>query len=164
VGRRSSPPSSTESTMLKKLVALAALLLSTAALAEESRATPEDAQELVKTAIALTKRSGREKAFKEMQNKAGAFIYKDLYIIVIDMKAKILVQGAFPERVGMDAWNTKDVDGVLYMQDRVKIAQGKGSGWQEYKFKNPASGKIEGKRVYVEKFEDVIFACGAYKP
>lgn len=150
--------------MLKKLVALALLLASAVAVAEEARATPEDAQELVKTAIAYTKRNGREKAFKEMQNKSGAFIYKDLYIIVIDMKAKILVQGAFPERVGLDAWTAKDPDGILYMQDRVKIAQEKGSGWQEYKFKNPANGKMEMKKVYVEKFEDTVFACGAYKP
>jgi cytochrome c len=150
---------------MKKFIALLAAVLSLAspALAEE-RATPEDAQELVKTAIALTKRAGREKAFKEMQNKSGAFIYKDLYIIVIDMKAKILVQGAFPERVGLDAWGTKDPDGVLYMQDRIKIAQATGSGWQEYKFKNPANGKMEQKKVYVEKFEDTVFACGAYKP
>ena len=151
--------------MLKKLAALAALLLSTFAFAaEEPRATPQDAEELVKSAIAFTKRSGREKAFKEMMNKGGAFIYKDLYIIVIDMKAKILVQGAFPERVGLDAWNAKDTDGVLYMQDRIKIAQTTGSGWQEYKFKNPANGKIEPKKVYVERFEDTVFACGAYKP
>jgi cytochrome c len=150
--------------MLKKLIALVALLLSTSALAEEARATPQDAEELVKTAIAFMKRSGREKAFKEFHNKSGAFIYKDLYIIVIDMKAKILVQGAFPERVGLDAFGAKDVDGVLYMQDRIKIAETTGSGWQEYKFKNPATGKIEPKRVYVEKFDDVIFAVGAYKP
>jgi cytochrome c len=150
---------------MKKFIALlaAALSLGSPALAEE-RATPDDAQELVKTAIALTKRAGREKAFKEMQNKNGAFIYKDLYIIVIDLKGKCLVQGAFPERVGMDLLGAKDVDGVLYMQDRIKIAQTSGSGWQEYKFKNPANGKMEQKKVYVEKFEDTVFACGAYKP
>jgi cytochrome c len=142
----------------------AALAFASPALAVDERATPDDAKELVKTAIALTKRVGPEKAYKEMQNKNGAFIYKDLYIIVIDLKGKILVQGAFPERVGLDAWNTKDPDGVLYMQDRVKIAQATGSGWQEYKFKNPATGKIEQKKVYVEKLEDTVFACGAYKP
>lgn len=32
-----------------------------------------------------------------------------------------------------------------------------------YKFTNPTSKKLENKTAYIEKYEDVIVGCGAYK-
>jgi hypothetical protein len=34
---------------------------------------------------------------------------------------------------------------------------------QDYKFTNPTSKKLENKTAYIEKYEDVIVGCGAYK-
>ena len=39
----------------------------------------------------------------------------------------------------------------------------KGKGWQNYKWTNPQTKKIEDKTAYIEKVDDMIFGCGAYK-
>ncbi len=38
-----------------------------------------------------------------------------------------------------------------------------GKGWTEYKFQNPATGKVEQKVAYAERVGDVVVLCGAYK-
>ena len=150
--------------MNKLLTVFAAvLLLSSAALAEE-RATPQDAEELVKTAVSFLKKGGPEKAFKEFQNKNGPFVYKDLYVMVYDLNGKCLAHGADATRVGKDFIESKDPDGKLFVKERVEIAKAKGKGWQDYKFKNPATGKIEQKTSYFEKVGELVVASGAYKP
>ena len=56
-----------------------------------------------------------------------------------------------------------DVDGKMFRQERVDIAKGKGEGWVDYKYKNPQSGKVEDKTLYVFKQGDVILSAGIYK-
>jgi signal transduction histidine kinase len=46
---------------------------------------------------------------------------------------------------------------------RIEIVKSKGSGWQDYKFTNPISRKLEPKMAFVQKVDDVIIGCGAYK-
>ena len=43
------------------------------------------------------------------------------------------------------------------------MAKTKGSGWQDYKFVNPETKQIEPKSMYIEKYDNVIVACGIYK-
>ena len=57
----------------------------------------------------------------------------------------------------------KDPDGKEYVKERVEIAKMKGKGWQDNKFPNPVTKKIESKSAYIEKADDVIIGCGAYK-
>ena len=149
---------------MKKLLSLlaASFLLAGTAFAEE-RATPQDAEELVKTGIAYFKKHGAEKAFKEFQNKNGPFVYKDLYLALYDTSGKCLAHGADAARVGKSFLDAKDPDGKFFIKERIEIAKAKGMGWQDYKFKNPANGKIEQKTSYLELTGDVIFTAGAYK-
>jgi cytochrome c len=49
------------------------------------------------------------------------------------------------------------------VKERIDIAKTKGKGIQNYKFTNPESKKIEDKAAYIEKSDDYIFGCGAYK-
>lgn len=150
---------------MKRLLALfaASLLLATSALAEE-RATPQDAEELVKTGVAYLKKHGREKAFKEFQNKNGPFVYKDLYLAIYDTSGQCLVHAADPSRVGKVFLDAKDPDGKPFIKERIELAKASGHGWQDYKFKNPANGKVEQKTSYFELAGDVILTAGAYKP
>jgi len=149
---------------MKKLLSLlaASFLLAGAALAEE-RATPQDAEELVKTGIAYLKKHGAEKAYKEFQNKNGPFVYKDLYLALYDLSGKCVAHGADAGRVGKDFMEAKDPDGKLFIKERIEIARSKGKGWQDYKFKNPANGKVEQKTSYFELAGEVILTAGAYK-
>ncbi len=93
----------------------------------------------------------------------GRFTYRDLYIMVYDLSGKCVSHGAKKERVGKNLLEEKDVDGKQFVKERVRIAKEHGKGWQEYKFLNPVSGKIEQKIAYLERVDDLIVMCGAYK-
>ncbi len=51
---------------------------------------------------------------------------------------------------------------VLDMQG-MELAKKRGKGWQDYKFVNPVTKKIEPKSMYFEKYDDVVINCGVYK-
>jgi cytochrome c len=151
--------------MKKLLTVLAAsILLAATAQAGDERATPQDAEDLVKTATSFLKKQGPEKAYAEFQRKGGPFIYKDLYVMVYDMSGRCLAHGADPSKVGKDLIDQKDANGKAYTRERLQIAKEKGAGWQEYVYKNPATGKVEPKVVYFEKANEVVVSAGAYKP
>jgi len=125
--------------------------------------TAAEAEAMVKKAVQLIKTEGKEKAFAAFCDPKGKFVDRDLYITVYDFNGNCLAHGANPKMIGKNFMDVKDPDGVPWMKERVEIAKTKGKGWQEYKFANPVSKKIEPKAMYVERFEDIIVACGIYK-
>jgi hypothetical protein len=125
--------------------------------------TPAEAKALVKKAVDYMKANGKEKAFAEFSNPKGKFVNGDLYIFVYDMNGKCVAHGFNQKMIGKDLKEMKDPDGKFYVKERIEIAKTKGSGWQDYKFTNPTSKKLESKTAYIEKYEDVIVGCGAYK-
>ena len=56
-----------------------------------------------------------------------------------------------------------DVDGVPYVKHRMDLAKSKGTFWQDYKFTNPVTKKIEPKQMYCEKLDDTAVCGGIYK-
>ncbi len=149
---------------MKTLVNLliVALLLSSTAFAQK-RSTPKDAEAWVKKAIAFYKAEGKEKAFAEISNLKGQFVKGDLYIFVYDMKGTCVAHGFNTKFIGKDMTGLKDADGKLFVQERIEIAKTKGKGMQNYKWQNPETKAIEAKTVYIEKIDNYIFGCGAYK-
>jgi hypothetical protein len=125
--------------------------------------TPAQAEAMVKKAVSFIKANGTEKGFAEVSNPKGKFIDRDLYVFVYDMNGKCVAHGANQKMIGKDLSDQKDVDGKAYVKERIEIARTKGKGWQDYKFPNPLSKKIEQKTAYLERFEDYIVGCGAYK-
>lgn len=125
--------------------------------------TKEEAEALVKKAINLIKTEGKEKAFAEINNPKGKFVDRDLYIFVYDMNGKCVAHGFNPKMIGKDLLEMKDADGRYFVKERIEIAKTKGKGWQDYKFTNPLTKKIELKTAYIEKAEDLIVGCGVYK-
>jgi cytochrome c len=124
--------------------------------------TPAEAETLVKKAISHIREVGKEKAFADFGNPKGKFIDRDLYIFVYDMNGRVLAHGQNPKMVGKDLIEVKDPDGKQYVKERIEIIKAKGKGWQDYKFSNPTTKKIEPKQAYIERFEDVIVGSGAY--
>ena len=49
--------------------------------------------------------------------------------------------------VGKDLIDLKDVDGKEFVRERVALGKSKPSFWQDYKFTNPVSKKIEPKSI-----------------
>jgi cytochrome c len=147
----------------KTIAALAFALVTLSASAAELRASPEDAQDLVKTAVKVIQKKGKDKAFQDFQNKSGSFIVRDLYIFVYDLKGNCLAHGADPSRVGKNYADAKDGDGKPFMAERLELMKAKTSAWQDYKFKNPENGKVEQKTAYMERVDDMIVGAGVYK-
>ena len=125
--------------------------------------TAAEAEAMVKKAIAYLKANGKDKAFAEFSNPKGQFVDRDLYVTVYDLNGKCLAHGADRTMIGKDLIGLKDTDGKAFIKERMELAKTKGKFWQDYKFMNPVSKKIEPKSMYCERVGDIIVACGIYK-
>ena len=154
--------------MNKILSVFAALCLAVAGLhaqAAEDHGTAAQAQAMVQKAIAAIKKEGREKAFAQIDDRKGPFVDRDLYVVVYDMKGKVLAHGSNAKMIGKDMIDLRDNDGKYFVKERVEMMS-KGpeaKGWQDYKFMNPVSRQIEPKSMFLQRFEDLIIGCGIYK-
>ena len=145
---------------LAALVA-AASLTSLSALA--SNATADEASAMVKKGIAFIKAQGAEKGYSEVTSKTGQFRDRDLYLVVYGLDGVVRAHGANEKMVGKNLIDLKDVDGKPFVKERVELAKAKGSFWQDYKFTNPVSKKIEPKSMYCEKLDETVVCGGIYK-
>ena len=155
--------------MKKILSAFAALCLAFVALhtqaADTKNGTAAEAQAMVQKAIAAIKKEGREKAFAQIDDPKGPFVDRDLYVVVYDLKGKVLAHGGNAKMIGKDLIDLRDNDGKYFVKERVEMMS-KGpdaKGWQDYKFMNPVSRAIEPKQMYLQRYEDLIVGCGIYK-
>lgn len=132
---------------------------------DKSKGTAAEATAMVEKAIAHIKKVGRDKAFADFNNKNGPFTDRDLYVVVYDLKGKVLAHGANEKMIGKDLIDLRDSDGKYFVKERVEMmSKGPGAkGWQDYKFMNPVSRQIEPKSMYLHRYEDLIVGCGIYK-
>lgn len=143
---------------ISKLLSVLALAF---AFAAQAAGTKDEAKAFVKQAVADFKAEGQA-VFAKITAKDPKYVKDDLYVMVYDMTGKCVAHGANAKQVGKDLIGLKDPDGKEFVKERIEIAKTKGSGWQEYKFSNPVTKKIEPKVAYLEKVGDYIFLCGAY--
>ena len=145
--------------------ALAAMaLMVSPAHAAEDHATKDQATAMVKKGVALIKSEGADKAYAAIDDKSNKeFHDRDLYLMVYSLDGKCLAHGVNPKLIGKDMSDAQDSDGVYYVKDRMKLAQSKPSFWQDYKFTNPVSKKIEPKTTYCERVDNTTVCGGIYK-
>ena len=148
--------------------AAAALALAVAmplAAQDKSKGTANEAIAMVQKAIAHIKKVGRDKAFADFNDKKGAFVDRDLYVVVYDLKGKVLAHGANEKMIGKDVIDLRDNDGKYFVKERVEMMSKSpdAKGWQDYKFMNPVTRHIEPKSIYLQRFEDVMVGTGIYK-
>jgi len=138
--------------------------LATACLgAQASNATADEAAAMVKKGVAFLKANGKDKGYTEITNKAGSFTDRDLYLVVYGLDGVVRAHGANEKMIGKNLIELKDIDGKPFVKERVELAQSKGTFWQDYKFTNPTTKKIEPKRMYCEKLDDTVVCGGIYK-
>jgi cytochrome c len=149
----------------KTVLSLAAALLVGAPFAAgaSSNASPAEATAMVKKGIAFIKSNGKDKGYAEISNKQGTFIDRDLYLVVYGLDGVVRAHGANEKMVGKNLIELKDIDGKPFVKERVELAQAKGTFWQDYKFTNPVTKKIEPKSMYCEKLDDAVVCGGVYK-
>ena len=141
---------------------VAAAALPCAAGAAEGGATRADAEAMVKKGVAYIKSAGDAKAYGEITAKAPQFILHDLYLVVYKLDGTVAAHGANPKMVGKNLIELKDIDGKAFVKERVDLARSKGTFWQEYKFTNPETKKIEPKVMYCEKLSETVVCGGIY--
>ena len=146
------------------LATVAALVLAAPAFASDERAKPDEAKAMLAKAVAHIKSAGRDKAMADFMVKPGPWVDRDLYITVFDMNGKTLAHGANARLVGKDNINIQDANGKYHVKERLEIAKAKGKGQQEFAFLNPMTKQIEPKVMFFERIDDIVVACGSYKP
>ena len=143
---------------MKPRISLAlAATLALAALSSHA-ASRDDAQALLRAALAEIKAKGTEAAGKEF-TAGGSWNKGTLYVFVADFKANILAHSANGKIVGKNLWDVKDAAGKLFVQDQVKQMQAGASGSVQMRWMNPATkqiddaealiGRVPGQEVYV---------------
>jgi cytochrome c len=148
---------------MNKHLLIAAALAAASFGAAASNATAPEATAMVKKAVAFIKASGKDKGYAEVSNKAGQFIDRDLYLTVYGLDGTVRAHGANEKMIGKNLIDLKDVDGKAFVKERMDLAGSKGTFWQDYKFTNPVSKKIEPKSMYCEKLDDAVVCGGIYK-
>ncbi len=145
------------------LIALLVLGVQSAAYSAEGSATKEQAVAMVKKGVAFIKSKGKEPGYAEISNKQGAFVDRDLYLVVYGLDGTVHAHGANERMVGRNLIDLKDVDGKSWVKERVDLAKSNATFWQDYKFTNPTTKKIEPKASYCERLDDTVVCGGVYK-
>jgi len=151
-------------TSLLTILTIAALLCTgQPVLAAEGNATRDEAVAMVQRAAKHLASAGQEKAFAEFSTKGGPFTDRDLYVVVYDMNGKCLAHGANEKLIGKDLIDAEDIDGKLYIKERMEMAKANQNFWQEYKFTNPTTKKVEPKEMYCQVESNLAVCAGIYK-
>ncbi|WP_044562681.1 cache domain-containing protein [Azospirillum sp. B4] len=127
------------------------------------QATKTDAVAMVTRAVAHVKEVGQEKAFADFSTMGGPYTDRDLYVVVYNLTGTCLAHGANAKLIGKDLSDAEDVDGKLYIQERMTLAKTNKTFWQDYKFTNPTSKKIEPKEMYCQVDGGLAVCAGIYK-
>jgi signal transduction histidine kinase len=155
---------------MKPLIRYTACVLAACALAGQGAAfaaaefaSKDEAIAMVRKGVAYIKGNGKDKGYAEISNKKGSFVDRDLYLVVYGMDGTVFAHGANEKQIGRNLIDLKDIDGKLFVKERVELAQKQPTFWQEYKFTDPVTHKIEPKEMYCERLEDVVVCGGIYK-
>ncbi|MBX9711633.1 MAG: cache domain-containing protein [Xanthobacteraceae bacterium] len=148
----------------KIAVAAAATIMLGSAVFAGDGATPDQAIAMVKKAMAFVKANGADKSYAEFDNKTGQFVDRDLYVVVYSLDGKVLAHGANEKLIGKDMLDAQDVDGKPYIKERIEMTNKEPNGfWQDYKFVNPTTKKVEPKQMYCQKLDNTSICAGVYK-
>jgi len=145
-------------------VAAAIALVASATLATAGEfATKDEAVAMVKTAMAFIKEQGPGNAYPEINKRTGKFVDRDLYVVVYGLDGKVLAHGGNEKLVGKELIDAQDVDGKFFVKERVELARKQSEFWQDYKFVNPTTKKVEPKQMYCQRLEETAVCGGIYK-
>jgi cytochrome c len=132
--------------------------------AGDGGASKDDAVAMVKKGVAAIKAQGADKIYSEIIDKANATWHQqDLYLVVYQLDGTVKAHGANAKMVGKNLIDLKDIDGKPFVKERMDLAAANATFWQDYKFTNPETKKIEPKSMYCEKLSDTVVCGGIYK-
>jgi signal transduction histidine kinase len=145
-------------------IAATALIHLPAAVAAAAEPTEKDAIAMADKAAAFMKANGKDAMIKKISAKDPDIIQGSLYVDMRDINTGIvLAHPVNPSIVGKDLTDVPDASGKKYRREIIELAAKKGSGWVDYQYKNPTSGKIEPKTTYILRVGDAVLEAGIYK-
>ena len=137
--------------------------ITTTVAATATRATPAEAEAMVKKGVAYIKANPGDKGLAAISDPKGQFVDRDLYLVVYRNDGTALAHGFNQKMIGKNFIDMRDADGKAYWRERVEWAKTKASFWQDLKFVDPITRKIEPKSTYCERLDDLIVCGGIYK-
>lgn len=110
----------------------------------------DEAVALVRQGVALIRSAGPERAYAEIN--AGALQQRgELHLVVYSLGGDCLAHGANPAQVGRNLIEQTDIEGRLFVKERLLMAQVRPEGfWHEHKQANLFSKRVESRLMYCE--------------
>lgn len=155
----------TETDMRRILITLGLMLnLGVSAASEipdSGIATADEVVAKVERAVALMRRD-EDAGLDAIADPSGEFVWKDTYIFVVDCEAdRVVVNPAFPERVGGDIKQHTDYAGYQYGLALCETAAKPDGGWIDYVWLRPGSSTPIRKSSYVRSVPGTNYQLGA---
>jgi cytochrome c len=123
----------------------------------------DQAKAMVEEAVAFFNANGKQKALTEISTPKGKWVKGELYVFAYDLNGVVVAHPINPKLIGKNLLDVPDAAGKTFRKDIAEVARTKGTGWVDYKYKNPSTNKIEDKSTFLMKVGDVIICCGTYK-
>ncbi len=124
----------------------------------------DEARALADRALAHWHDVGRERALQDFNERDGAFVDRDLYIVVMDRHGTYSAFGLRPDMLGRNVVDMDGVDGRSFLPP-VLAAVDAGGGWVSYQICNPRSGELEIKDAWVVPLgSEELLLCGVFRP
>ena len=124
----------------------------------------EEAEAMLERAVLHYEQVGREQALADFNAPTAPFINGDLYVFCYGPERTITAHGVDPALLGVDIDALRDVDGTAFATEMVRVAQASTQGGRsEYKWRNPATGRVERKICVVRAVGTEVCGVGAYQ-
>lgn len=128
------------------------------------KASPADAQAMLKAAVQDYQTNGREKALNDFNDRTPPFANRDLYVVCLGEDHKVTALGEFPLLVGTSADSLKDPSGTPIGQLVWEAATVQPEGQVPFHWKNPLSGQEESKILFYQKLSQDVCGVAANQP
>lgn len=144
---------------LNLLITFFVLLVTVSVYASET----QKAVDLVKKAAEYMSVYGKENCMNELKKKNGRFCKGELFVFAYDTTGVMIAHPKNHKLIGVNLIDVPDVEGKMYRREIIKIAKHNGSGWVDYKYKNPEKNQLEFIAAYVHQSGNLVLCCGIHK-
>ena len=129
------------------------------------KATRDECVAKAKEAGDLIKAEGLEAAITKIQDQAGPFVWKDTYVFLMDLDGKMLAHPVTPKLVGKTLIGLKDINGKMFVNEYIVLANDKGEGWVDYMWPKVGEKTPSKKLTYIYRVpgQSLIACAGIYE-
>jgi methyl-accepting chemotaxis protein len=120
----------------------------------------DEARTLCERAVAALRSEGLARAVQRFHDKAGGFIDRDLFVIVLDRQGYFRAFGADPTKADKPAVLPPGVDVQTVVAQTLSIAD-QGGGWLEFRSWHPVTRTPVDKMAFVMPWEDLAVMVSA---